>query len=107
MTDSFISFQAREVDATQLNDVFLHYLAYERLRTFRRDLMLRLGGFLLIGWLFSLELHLLPGIAVIGIGAAVVALIAAAVLAEQRARRIFTTFLCSSRVFRRDAPKTS
>jgi hypothetical protein len=106
VADRFISFQARDVDARQLNDVLSHYVEYERLRIFRHHLTVRLGCLLLLGWLSSLELHLLPGMAVIGTGAAVVAIITGVVLAERRARRIFTTFLRGSKVFKEEAPRT-
>jgi hypothetical protein len=106
VANRFVSFTARDIDAAQLDDVLSYYIAYERLRVFRRQLTFRLGCLLLIGWLSSFELNLLPGRAVVGTGAAVAAIIAVVVLAEERARRIFMTFLCGSKVLKRGAPKT-
>ena len=104
MADAFVSFHARDVDPSHLNDVLSQYVAYERWRMLRRYLTLRVAAGLAIGWLSSQQVHLLPGMAFVAAGVAAVGILGAVVLAEQRARRIFTTFLCGSKVFKEKRP---
>ena len=103
MSDPFISFQASDLDPTQLNELLSQYLAYQKLRAFRSHLIWKFGLFVLIASIFSLELHLLPIAGLVTSVSIVVAVMGATVRAERRARRIFMTFLRRSGVSREHA----
>ena len=93
MADPFISLRASDVDAARLNEALSRYLAYDRIRAFRGRLLPRLGWLLLVFWMSTLELHLLPTAALALTGVAVVAVSVAVVLSEYRARSNLYDFL--------------
>jgi hypothetical protein len=83
----FVSFQARDLDRTQLAAVLSQHLCYERVRAFRTYLLPRLGVLLLTSWMSTVELHLLPTVALVLTGVAAMGVAAVVARAERRARR--------------------
>ena len=89
----FISLRANDIEPTRLNEALSHYLAYERLRVFRGHLLPRLAWLLLVCWMSTLELHLLPTAALVITGIAVAVVTVVVIYAERRARSNLYDFL--------------
>jgi hypothetical protein len=89
----FISLRANDIEPTRLNEALSHYVAYERLRVLRGHLLPRLAWLLLVCWMFTLELHLLPTAALVITGIAVAVVTLVVIYAERRARSNLYDFL--------------
>jgi hypothetical protein len=90
MTRRYTSLQASEVDPARLEAVIARHLEYERIRGFRVLLMPRLGLLLLLAFLLTEAVHVLPVIALLGLGTMATATSGAALIAEALAKQRLT-----------------